>query len=166
MKFSLKKEMQFKKAAETFLCVWAYAELIHFICLLCVRLLVLYECVWFKTCASHKRPTWLFLFHPPPRPPLFPLPSVANELASQESKMWFSGGRILAGGVRTVLARCPTIAICPSPMSPNHKDFRKFSFLFCYFEYNEVRSGSHKNHMFSHIKILFKMNTWYLAGII
>ena len=25
-------------------------------------------------------------------------------------------------------------------------------------QYNEVRSGSHKNHMFSHIKILFKMN--------
>ena len=108
---------------------------------------------------KHARPTKdqrdSFFFNPPPSSPP---PSVANELASQESKMWFSGGRILAGGVRTVLARWARIAICPPQNVPQPQRFQNSVFS-NYVQFNEVRSGSHKNHVFSNIRILFKMNT-------
>ena len=45
------------------------------------------------------------------------------------------------------------------PKCPQTTKISENSVFSNYFEYNEVRSGSHKNHMFSHIKISFKMNT-------
>ena len=63
---------------------------------------------------KHARPTKdqrdSFFFTLPPLPP-----SVANELASQESKMWFSGGGRILGwtGVRKILAGSANLTICP-----------------------------------------------------
>ena len=66
---------------------------------------------------------------------LFHSPSSSSNRASQESKMWFSGGRILAIGVRNVLAACANLAICPLKC-PTHIFYTKFSFPSLIFQYS------------------------------
>lgn len=83
-----------------------------------------------------------------------PPPSVANELASQESKMWFSGGRILAIGVRNVLAACANLAICPLKC-PTHIFYTKFSFPSLIFQYSSFFHCAICNNLWCCRTILF-----------
>ena len=162
MKFSLKKEMQFKKAAETFLCVWAYAELIHFICLLCVRLLVLYECVWFKTCASHKRPTWLVLFQPHPTLPPPLCGRRASESGVQNVILWWEN---FGGRGKNRLGKVGQNRNLSLPNVPKPQRFQKIQFSRAILNIMKSGAGVIKTTS-SHILKFCSRWIQYLSGII
>ena len=85
---------------------------------------------------------------------LFHSPSSSSNRASQDSKMWFSGGRILAIGVRNVLAACANLAICPLKC-PTHIFYTKFSFPSLIFQYSSFFHCAICNNLWCCRTILF-----------
>ena len=105
---------------------------------------------------KHARPTKdqrdSFLFNP--SSPL--CGQRASESGVQNVILWWEN---FGGWGKNRLGKVSHNRNLSSPKCPPTTKISENSVFSNYVQYNEVRSGSHKNHVFSNIRILFKMNT-------